>query len=598
VASGGTVFNTGTVISGVGVYLAAGGTLTNAGMIAGGIYAGITADAVQFAAAGTLVVDPGASFIGQVAGHAGFVDALYLAEYGANNGTLTGLGTQFTDFSQITVAANASWTLTGANTIASGATLTELNGAALTDTGTLANDGAITLDPSTMTVAGLTGTGSVAIDAGSVLSVQTTIAAGETLTFSGSGGYLHLGTPDSVAGSVTNFSIGDAIDLQGIALSTVSYSTSLGQLTFSGGGFALALAPDGGSVFTAASGDGTEVFSALCFCANTQILTPEGERAVQDLAVGDLVTTHRGEVRPIVWIGEGRVRVRRGQRGAATPVIVRKGALAENVPNRDLRVTKGHSLWFGGVLIPVEYLVNHRLIEWDDMAQEVSLYHIELASHDVLVANGAPAESYRDDGNRWLFHNASSGWEQGPKALCAPVLTGGAVVDAVWRRLLERAGPRPGFVLTDDADLHLVVDGRRVDAGARRGAAYVFCVRAGPGSVRPGSVRPGSVRIVSRAGAPAELGVARDPRVLGVAMRRIVLRQGARFRVVEAAELAEGEGFYPFEQGDGVRWTDGDAVLPAGLLSGFEGAMELVLHVAGTTRYPLLGVGDRQAVAA
>jgi hypothetical protein len=207
VASGGTVFNTGTVISGVGVYLAAGGTLTNAGMIAGGIYAGITADAVQFAAAGTLVVDPGASFIGQVAGHAGFVDALYLAEYGANNGTLTGLGTQFTDFSQITVAANASWTLTGANTIASGATLTELNGAALTDTGTLANDGAITLDPSTMTVAGLTGTGSVAIDAGSVLSVQTTIAAGEILTFSGSGGYLHLGTPDDVAGSVTNFSI-------------------------------------------------------------------------------------------------------------------------------------------------------------------------------------------------------------------------------------------------------------------------------------------------------------------------------------------------------------------------------------------------------
>jgi hypothetical protein len=32
-------------------------------------------------------------------------------------------------------------------------------------------------------------------------------------------------------------------------------------------------------------------------------------------------------------------------------------------------------------------------------------HHIELASHDVLLADGAPAESYRDDGNRWLFRN-------------------------------------------------------------------------------------------------------------------------------------------------------------------------------------------------
>jgi hypothetical protein len=67
---------------------------------------------------------------------------------------------------------------------------------------------------------------------------------------------------------------------------------------------------------------------------------------VQELAVGDLITTHRGEARPIVWIGHGKVLATRGQRSAATPVIVRRGALAENVPNRDLRVTKGHAFWF------------------------------------------------------------------------------------------------------------------------------------------------------------------------------------------------------------------------------------------------------------
>ena len=137
---------------------------------------------------------------------------------------------------------------------------------------------------------------------------------------------------------------------------------------------------------------------------------------VDQLAVGDTVLTLTGDAVPIVWIGTGRVLVTPGRRSAATPVIVRKGALADNVPHRDLRVTKGHSLYLDGVLIPVEFLVNHRSILWDDRAREVSIYHIELATHDVLLADGAPAESYRDDGNRWLFQNANPFWDAAPQA--------------------------------------------------------------------------------------------------------------------------------------------------------------------------------------
>ena len=54
--------------------------------------------------------------------------------------------------------------------------------------------------------------------------------------------------------------------------------------------------------------------------------------------------TAQGNARPIIWIGTGRLLATRGRRSAATPVIVRRGALADNMPTRDLRVTKEHSL--------------------------------------------------------------------------------------------------------------------------------------------------------------------------------------------------------------------------------------------------------------
>jgi hypothetical protein len=229
------------------------------------------------------------------------------------------------------------------------------------------------------------------------------------------------------------------------------------------------------------------------------------------------------------------------------------------------------------VLIPVEELINHRSIIWDDHAQEVTLYHVELETHDVLIANGAPAESYRDDGNRWLFRNANSGWGLPPHPPCAPILADGPVVDAVWQRLQERAGPRPGLPLTEDADLHLMVDGRRVDPVRRCGEVHLFRLEA----------RPAAVRIVSRASMPQELGVVRDPRMLGVALRRIVLRQGPRLRLIEAADAALTDGFHAFEATNGFRWTAGSAAVPRALFQDRHGAFELELHIGCSARYAI-----------
>jgi hypothetical protein len=424
--------------------------------------------------------------------------------------------------------------------------------------------------------------GQIALDAGATWSVGGSIVAGETVAFSASDASLILTSPSADAGTISGFSHADTIVLSGITDATGVSFNGGDTLTVSESiGPGVTLAFDDAPALSYAVVDGSTDLFVPCFLPGTHILTDRGEVLVEKLQVGDVIVTLSGRTRRLCWIGQGRTLATRGRRTAATPVIVRKGALSDNVPYLDLHITKGHSLYFDGALIPIEFLVNHRSILWDDRAQEVTVFHLELDAHDVLIANGVAAESYRDDGNRWLFQNANAGWEQPPKPVCAPVLTGGPLVDAVWQRLLERAGPRPGLPLTEDPDLHLVVDGQRVDAFEVQGAVRVFRLNAPPQSVWIGS----------REAVPAELGLARDARSLGVAMRRIAVRQGSRFVVLKADDARLVDGFHAYEAAGDLRWTDGSAILPVDAFAGFCGAVEVVVHLAATMMYP--NGGDR-----
>jgi hypothetical protein len=99
---------------GAGVFFN-GGTLTNAGTIAGGTGNG-QGDAVQFGtAAGTLIVENGASFSGNVVAKAGVSDVLELSGTSATALDLNGAGAVFENFSQLSFATGAAWTLKGNN---------------------------------------------------------------------------------------------------------------------------------------------------------------------------------------------------------------------------------------------------------------------------------------------------------------------------------------------------------------------------------------------------------------------------------------------------------------------------------------------------
>lgn len=263
------------------------------------------------------------------------------------------------------------------------------------DLTTLTNEGLIQVgngDDLIVETSTCTNTGTIAIATdGTVTFTGSSVAALGTIAFT-DGTLIIDATGTGVTTTLVNF---DATDQ--IIVNTESAAT------FSLSGSAVAVIENGLTVAALdfATPDALTDY-VLCFLAGTLITTPTGQTAVERLTAGDTVLTAAGQVRPIAWIGHGRVLATRGRRSAATPVIVRKGALAPNVPFQDLHVTKGHAVLIDGVLIPIEFLVNHRSILWDDRAQEVRVYHVELESHDVLLANGAPAESYRDDGNRWL----------------------------------------------------------------------------------------------------------------------------------------------------------------------------------------------------
>lgn len=194
----------------------------------------------------------------------------------------------------------------------------------------------------------------------------------------------------------------------------------------------------------------------VCFAAGTRILTARGEVEVERLQAGDLVATLAGRgapMKPVLWVGRRRV-VLAGHPNAddLAPIRIRTGALGEGAPHRDLLVSPDHCMFLDGKLVPARLLVNGTSITVERGVAEVTWFHVELESHDVLLAEGAAAESWLDCDNRSWFENApvaqlavhgsltasGTGWDA--SRACAPLVHSGAELAAIREAIAARAG--------------------------------------------------------------------------------------------------------------------------------------------------------------
>jgi hypothetical protein len=216
--------------------------------------------------------------------------------------------------------------------------------------------------------------------------------AGTAITFSGT-------SPSSIPG----------ILIAGSAITFANASQILGRV------YALsAVTFSGTSSVNALCTQNTQ--NIVCYAKGTLILTKQGFIPIENIRVGHNVVT-KGKiyknnfinkdaklaVEPVMWISKFKVI---NLNSKSRPICIKKDALGENYPFKDLYVSPSHGLLLNGKMVFAKNIVNGKTIYQDNECDNVEYYHLECEHHSAIIANGVLAESYLDVNNRDVFENS------------------------------------------------------------------------------------------------------------------------------------------------------------------------------------------------
>lgn len=244
-------------------------------------------------------------------------------------------------------------------------------------------------------------------------SVEATFSFGApTASMSGSDIYVF----DSATAGFTNINMNDAVALvddTGSVLQFVSFAGS--TVTASGGpadgatsteigtatGSKSLQSDDGGSSYYTQSSPNKG--TVPCYAAGTLIDTPNGQRSVETLKIGDLVQTLDHGPQPIRWIRSGEHPLQDAE-ADAKPVLIKAGALGPERPSHDLIVSPQHRILVGGArqltqisfeeaFAPAKSLTSLRGIRHMNGKSQITWVHFAFDRHEIVTANGCLSES-------------------------------------------------------------------------------------------------------------------------------------------------------------------------------------------------------------
>ena len=549
IASGASIGAGGSLKGASGAILSGRTTVASGGSVSGG----------TVASSGTLVVSKGGASItttiasGGTVSAAGTVTSAVVQGGGTANVISGGKATSTTVQSAGALNVASGGTL-GTTTVSNGGVVSAANGSTISGVVTLI-DGATATIPSTAggTVA-LSGTNANLVITGS--GSPTTVISGFTGT--GSGNTDGVTLADVKAANVSSVTYPDA-DHVTLTLRDGS-AVTLNIIGVKNLGYALDSDNNGNLVY------------AVCFLEDTQIAVPGGLKSIQDMAVGDQVVISRNGMAVtdvITWVGKAHWSVRSNlpEDQAGYPVRIRKGAISEGVPFKDLLVTAEHCLFLDGYFVPARMLVNGRSIFYDKSISSYDYYHIETAKHSIVSADGLLTESYLDTGNRHNFSQEGNVVQLSPRIkswdvdAAAPLTVAQTVVQPIHQKIALRAEVL-GYelygeqaLLTQAPDIHLITDtGHVVRPSRETGNTLLFMIT--------GQVE--SVRIMSNASRPCDAvgPFVDDRRRLGVLVGNVSLydSQGT-VSLNTHFEDSNLSGWNNLETVP-MRWTNGEALLP------------------------------------
>ncbi|WP_207906093.1 Hint domain-containing protein [Primorskyibacter sedentarius] len=159
--------------------------------------------------------------------------------------------------------------------------------------------------------------------------------------------------------------------------------------------------PDPDTPVFATTSPGTA--QVVCFTTGTLIETPSGDFPVEELSVGDLVTTANRGAQPVRMI-VARCLGFPEDDAELKPIEFKPGSLGNGLPRRALCVSPQHRILLcnnaaqeafglGECLVPAKALTHLPGIRKKIGCRSVTYYHLVFDQHEIVFSEGAPTES-------------------------------------------------------------------------------------------------------------------------------------------------------------------------------------------------------------